>query len=262
MRGPLLVTVLGAGLWLVLSAQVRPPESVITDAEQRVREQAALRGEALLGRSKVVMGTLNTAEDHALRRWDRIVQAWKRERGSGTAPLLSEGVLFDCLSRLHGILTGVLSSEESVPYFLDLAARRPRRASKAFQAALKVDPHLTEARFRDARIRADKDLDARAQLEQLSGETGLIAYLAAMSRAETARNLKDDAGARRWYARAVVLFPNAPAPRVGLAALTPGTAVSFHTLDPTDPYYSYPCVVLTPSVDAELSRRMNMQHSK
>ena len=33
----------------------------------------------------------------------------------------------------------------------------------------------------------------------------------------------------------------------------------FDTLDHTDPYYSYPCVVLTAPVDAELSRRINTQ---
>ena len=216
MRSPLLVIVLGPGLGLVLFAQGRPPHGIIEDAEARVRETALVRGEALADRSKVIMGALNVAESRAFRRWDRTVQAWKKEKDAGPGALLSEGVLIDCLSRLRGILTPLFGSEVRLRYFLDLAARRPGRASKAFQAALKVDPHLTEARFRDARIRADKDVDARKQLEQLSDETGLIAYLAAMSRAETARHLKDDAGARHWYERAVLLFPNAPAPRVGL----------------------------------------------
>src|SRR4051812_31917091 len=102
-----------------------------------------------------------------------------------------------------------------------------------------MDSYLIEARFRDARIRADKDHDARTQLEQLSDATGLIAYLAAMSRAETARALEDASGARRWYERAAVLFPNAPAPRVGLAAFT-GDAVPFD------------CVVVTEPVRAQL----------
>ena len=100
-------------------------------------------------------------------------------------------------------MTGMLSSEVAVPHFLDLSAQRPKRASKAFQAALKIDPHLTEARFQDARIRAEGNADARTQLEQLSAETGVIAYLAAMSRAETARALDDMSGAGRWYERAV-----------------------------------------------------------
>jgi hypothetical protein len=257
MRAPVLVIAVSAGLGLVLSAQVRPPGSVVAEATDRVRDRALLSGEVLADRSKVIMGTLNVAESHAYRRLERTVQAWKKEKGTGAGALLAEGVLFDCLSRLHGIVTMELGSEEPVPFFLDLAAQRPGRASKAFQAALKVDPSLTEARLRDARIRADTDLDARKQLEQLSGETGLIAYLAAMSRAETARSLNDAAGARRWYERAVALFPNAPAPRIGLAALAPGDAVPFDRLDRTDPYYSYPCVVLTAPVHAELARRMN-----
>ena len=257
MRLPLLAVGLCGGLGLVLSAQIpRPPASVVTEATERVRDTALRHGEAVADRSKVIMGTLNAAEARSFHRWDRTVQAWKKEKHSGAAALLSEGVLFDCLSRLHGILTGELRSEVSVPYFLDLAARRPGRASKAFQSALRIDPNLTEARFRDARIRADRDPGARQQLEELGNSTGAIAYLAAMSRAETARTLRDAAGAQRWYERAVVLSPTAPAPRVGLAALRPGMAVPFETLDRTDPYYSYPCVVLTAPVHADLSRRM------
>jgi len=220
-----------------------------------VEEEARLFGEALADRSKVVMGQLNDAESRAIRQWDLALQGWKKENGVGGGALLSEGVLFDCLSRLHGIVTDVLKSEKAVPYFLDLAAQRPKKASKAFQAALKTDPSLTEARFRDARIRAEKDLDARKELERLSSQTGLIAYLAAMSRAETASRLNDANGAQRWYERATTLLPNAPAPRVGLAALAPGGPIPFDSLDSTDPYYSYPCVVLTDPVRAELSRR-------
>jgi hypothetical protein len=64
------------------------------------------------------------------------------------------------------------------------------------------------------------------------------------------------------FLRAVVLFPNGPAPRVGLAALAPGNAVPFDTLDGTDPHYSYPCVLLTVPVDAELARRLNKRDNK
>lgn len=262
MRTAAAATALSLGFALVLSAQVRPPAGVVDDAERRAQEHALLSSQALAERSRGVMGSLNAGDNQTFRRWDRVVQAWKKENGTDVGARLSEGVLFDCLSRLHGILTVVLGSEEARPYFLDLAAARPSRASKAFQAALKIDPDLTEARFRDARIRADKDLDARLRLEQLSEGTGVIAYLAAMSRAETARVLKDSAGVERWYKRAASILPGAPAPRVGLAAVTPGTAVPFDTLDRSDPYYSYPCVVLTAPVDAELSRRIHGENNR
>lgn len=243
---------------LSLAAQgVRPPDSLVTDAAKRVQDEAGHKGEELADRSKVFMGTLNVPESRAVRQWDLALQSWKKEKGSGSGALLAEGVLFDCLSRLHGILTSTLRSETAAPYFLDLAAQRPRRASKAFQSALKIDPNLVEARFRDARIRADKDEDARKQLEQIGEQGGQIGYLSTMSRAETARNLGDSAGARRWYERAISLSPNAPAPRVGLAALTPAVApIPFESLDHTDLYYSYPCVVLTQPIAIELARRI------
>ncbi len=255
-RSVALVLIVGIDLVLFAQVPIRPPGSVSSEAAQRVESEALLYGEKLADRSKVVMGTLNPTETRAFRKWDLVAQTWKREKGVGAAPLLAEGVLFDCLSRLHGVLTFVLRSEMAVEYFLDLAAERPRRADRAFQAALKIDPHLTEARFRDARIRAERDLDARKQLEQLTEEPGMIGYLAAMSRAETALALKDTGGARHWYERAVSLSPTAPSPRIGLAALSPGRPVPFDALDRTDSYYSYPCVVLTQPVDAELSRRI------
>ena len=125
-----------------------------------------------------------------------------------------------------------------------------------------MDSGLVEARFRDARIRARQDADARAQLEQLSSETGVIGYLSAISRAEAARDLGDLNGARRWYEFAIARVPGAPAPHFGLASVLPATPVPFEALSSTDAYYSYPCVVLTEPVAAELSRRIDLQVKK
>lgn len=257
MRTRLLILGLTAGLGMAVSAQVRPPASVASAAEERAKDLALHKyGEALADHSKVILGA-SYGEGRAIRQWDLAVRDWKKEKGAGAHALLAEGVLFDCLSRLHNIVTPVLSSEESVPYFLDLAARRPMRASKAFQAALKIDGNLAEARFRDARIRADKDIGARQQLEQLGAGTGVIAYLAAIGRAETARAFSDAGGAQRWYERAAALRPMALVPQIGLAALSPGTAIPFDALDHTDTYYTYPCVILTAPIDTELALRIS-----
>jgi hypothetical protein len=261
MRASFLALVLSAGLGLTLSAQapVRPPSSVTAAAEELSKDLALRKyGPELADYSKLVMGTLNAKDSSFFRRWDRVVQLWKKEKGAGASPLLAEGVLFDCLSRMHGILTGVLhASEQATPNFLDLAAQRPKRASQAFRAALKIDPQLTEARFRDARIRAGRDADARTQLEQFSERKDVFAYLASISRAETARALHDSDGARVWYSRALTLVPDAPAPHFGLAALSPDIKVPFEALAPADLYYTYPCTILTEAVGAELLRRMN-----
>jgi hypothetical protein len=247
---------LASGAVLVLSAQGRPPSTVVDDATKLVRDGARSLGEELADRSKVVMGRLKADESRAIQRWEFAVQSWKKERPLAAGALLAEGVLFDCLSRFHGILTVTLRSETRLPNFLDLAAQRPKRASKAFESALKIDPKLTEARLRISRIRSTSNLDARKELERLAGETGLSAYLAAMSRAEAANHLNDLQGAQLWYERAVTLMPNAPAARVGLTGLASGVPLPFEGLDRVDPYYSYPCVVLTEPIAEELARRI------
>ena len=238
-----------------------PTQSQTQEIQERVKKLAEKHGEELAfhlrGRQ---LGALSVEGNNEVRRWDGAVRQWKKDKGGDTAPLLAEGVLFDCLGRLQGVKTPVLSSEKAVPFFLDLAAKRPSRAAKAFDDALKIDPNLAEARLRAARIRAPKDTQAARQLERLAegAETTPIPYLAAMSRAEAAQSQRDVQGALRWYERARALEPRSTAAAIALRALRPGAAVSFADLRTDDPYYSYPCVVLTPAVAAELRARGSM----
>src|SRR5262245_27934666 len=39
----------------------------------------------------------------AFYRWNDAALVWKKEKDAGAAPLLAEGVLFDCLGRLQGV---------------------------------------------------------------------------------------------------------------------------------------------------------------
>ncbi len=241
-----------------LMAQSRPPQNVQQAASDRIKAFAQKQAEAMAAKDARLLGSLSDEGNAAIKRWDEAVRLWKKEKAAGAGPWLAEGVLFDCVSRLHGIVTAGISSEptESRGGFIDVTPERPARAAKAFQAALKIDPALTEARFRFRRIRARDDVESRRDLERLSMEPdGLIAYLAAMSRAETARALGDPEGAQRWYARAAELRPDAPAPRIGLASLGPPRPLPFETLQAADPYYAYPCTILTTSVDAGLASR-------
>src|SRR5262245_10468428 len=138
----------------------------------------------------------------AFYRWNDAALMWKKEKGAGAAPLLAEGVLFDCLGRLQGVVTGPMRDEEvSSPF--DLAKGRVSHAAKVFDAALKIDPQLTEARFRVARIRAVNDRQAVAELERIANESSSpLAYLAAVNLAALAQTRTDPASAAKWYERA------------------------------------------------------------
>src|SRR5262249_18673919 len=135
---------------------------------------------------------------------------------------------------------------------------RPKRAAKAFDAALKLDPNLVEARLRAARIRAQANAGAALELERLAQTAGEspFAYLAAMSRAEVAQAHHDGAGATHWYERALELEPRSTAATIALGTRKSTAALSFSTLDPLDSYYSYPCTILTPDIDIALSARL------
>jgi hypothetical protein len=224
------------------------------EMQERVRKTAQTKSEELSDRVRATtLGTLSPEAE-----WNQAVTKWKSEKNAGAGPLLAEGVLFDCLGRLQGVKTRLLTSEDPVPYFADLAAQRPARAARAFDAALKIDPALIEARMRAARIRAAKDPRAALELERLAEAPirGPFAYIAAISRAEAARARDDKAGARRWYDRAVVLDPRSAAAAIALSSLHPGPAIAFAQINSDDLYYTYPCTVLTATIRDALSERV------
>jgi len=236
-----------------------PPATQTQEIQERVNRTAQSEAEKLSDRVRAsTLGALNPRSNSEISRWDQAVRLWKQATGAGAAPLLVEGVLFDCLGRLQGVITRVLSSEVNVPYFADLAAKRPARAAKAFEAALKIDPTLTEAKMRAARIRAPKDAKAAQELERLAVDPAAapFAYLAAISRAESARAKRDVPGALRWYDHSLLLEPRSIAAAIALSSLRPGAAVSFGDVNAEDLSYSYPCTVLTPDVAANLMARV------
>jgi tetratricopeptide (TPR) repeat protein len=240
-----------------LEAQL-PPQTVTQEAQKRVEELAQRTAEeaARFARGWQV-GQLFPEAVAAFHHGNAAVQLWKKEKGAGAAPLLAEGVLFDCLSRLQGVKT--LGFKEEGPGRLDiLEARRPARAARAFDAALKIDPHLIEARMRSARIRAPEDSKAAVELETIANDptAAPFSYLSALSRAAVAHAKSDSVTALAWYERAVALNPRSAAAAIAMSALTPARAVSFEALGKEDLYYSYPCVILTPDVAGGLGERV------
>ena len=249
-------------LGATVRAQLPPPRvsPTKTDEIQKATDDLALSKAAeVADRTRPwVLGSLPSAANVAFLRWGQAVQVWKKEKRAGAAPFLAEGVLFDCLGRLQGVKTMIVGKEEARPIFADLAADRPKRAVKEFDAALKLDPNLIEARLRAARIRAPADAGAALALERLAQTAAEppFAYLAAMSRAEVAQARHDGAGATHWYERALELEPRSTAATIALSALKPTAAPSFGTLDARDSYYSYPCTILTADINVALSARL------
>jgi hypothetical protein len=145
------------------------------------------------------------------------------------------------------------------PPFANLVRERPDRAARSFDAALKIDPNLTEARLRLARIRAPKDARAARHLEEIARAEGapVLSYLAAMSRAEVSRERDDVPGAAGGYETARTLYPRSTAAAVALSSITASSPVPFEMLDPDDVYYTYPCTVLTTGVATALAERIN-----
>jgi hypothetical protein len=235
-----------------------PPQGLPQIQKQQVDDLAEREAEKLALLAKVQVGTLNPEVDAAFRRWDEAVRLWQQEKGAGAAPLLAEGVMFDCFGRLQGVRTSLLRAEGPVGEFDELAALRPARAATAFDAALRIDPHLIEARMRAARIRAATDARAALDLEHIaSDQTGSpFSYLAAVSRAAVAHAHHDAETAIYWYERSLALNPRSTAATIGLSTLKPGAVLAFEALDPKDLYYTYPCRVITADVSTALMERM------
>ena len=257
MRAFLCALLVAASTGATVPAQA-PPQTVAQESQKRVEDLAQRTAEEMARFAKGwQVGTLHPEAFQAFYRWGEAVRLWKKEKGAGAAPLLAEGVLFDCLSRLHGVKTP--GSEEEGGGRLDiLEARRPARAAKAFDAALKIDPRLVEARMRAARIRAPKDSRAALELERIAGDRtdSAFSYLSAISRAAVAHAQADSVTALAWYERALRLHPRSTAAAIAISVLRPAQPLPFEALPADDLYYSYPCSILTPAVASALAERV------
>jgi tetratricopeptide (TPR) repeat protein len=210
------------------------------------------------------LGTMHPEAQAVFRIWTLAVTSWKKE-APGPAVALAEGVLFDCLGRTDRLMTNFTYGRAADRRFQELArANRFERAATLFEAALKSDPTLLEARFRAARIRSLTDEKAAEALEGIatSQTNADVSYLAAVNRAVIAQDRNDTPAAIRWYEYAQRLRPGSTAAAVGLGLVDPGSRVRFASLDSVDPYYTYPCRILTASVATELTRRIGNLPSK
>jgi tetratricopeptide (TPR) repeat protein len=233
-------------------AQRSLPPSEQARLESKAREAA----DATAAFARQWLGNMHPAGEAAFRNWLLAARAWQKASG-GAAAFLAEGVLFDCLDRttyLHSQLTSGLAVDARLQ---DLGLPRRDRAVKAFAAALRSEPTLAEARFRSARIRALDNAQGRTDLERIANsDDAQFGYLAAITRASIAHQRDEVAIATRWYERALAIRGTSTAAEIGLIALRLGTTLRTDRLDGKDPYYTYPCRILTPSVEAEFAKRL------
>jgi hypothetical protein len=237
----------------------RPPPGRTAEIQEFIERLATEKALEVGSLAKgVSVGTLNDEASARVFWWSVAVNRWKKERNSGAGPLLAEGVLLDCVGRMIGVRTPVLSGERPTPFFFDLAESRPARSVEALEGALKIDPSLAEARFRSLRLRAAVDDPALQGLEEMARgpSSSLLTYLAAIARAEVAVAASDHPTASVWYQRAKDVHPTSVAAAIGLASLNPTIDVDLAELDSNDPYYLYPCRILTKSVDEALTARI------
>ncbi len=96
------------------------------------------------------------------------------------------------------------------------------------------------------------------ELENLAegSDDSPFTYLAAVSRAEAARAMRDRPGAVTWYLRALEIYPRSAAAAIGLAGLDPDGPMAFENVDTRDLYYAYPCTILTAEIHKALSNRV------
>jgi tetratricopeptide (TPR) repeat protein len=97
------------------------------------------------------------------------------------------------------------------------------RAERLFRRALAIDPGLWEARIRLAHVLGDsgRHHEAAAALKPLpiGPLPPFLDYYAALIAARESRARGQLAAARAAFARAATIYPNAPAPRLGLSEL-------------------------------------------
>ncbi|HKV98520.1 MAG TPA: hypothetical protein VJN96_01790 [Vicinamibacterales bacterium] len=245
-------------------AGLHAQQTVRQAAQQQVNDDIErMLPQAMAEARAWTVGSLDLNAWTTFYRWSQAVQTWKKEANAGAAPLLAEGVLFDCLGRFRGVLMGPIVGEDpGSPQMIDDA--RPAHAVKAFDAALKINPQLIEARMRVARLRGQKDAKAASELERIANDqtSSPLDYLAAINVAALAHARNDVPKAAAWYERSLAINPRSTAAAIGLSIVKPATAVPFEALDANDLYYTYPCRVLTNDVAAALVDRIRLVVSK
>src|SRR5687768_4083640 len=97
--GCIAMALLGVGVL----AQLPPPSGEI---QRRLEERARLLSEDVSDRARATtVGALRGIAARDVHLWHSAVRLWRKDKNSGAAALLAEGVLLDCLGRLQGVTT-------------------------------------------------------------------------------------------------------------------------------------------------------------
>ena len=230
--------------------------------DQMMRDMAV----ASLNHMRAGEGWMSPAEMRFIRRWDAALEAWLGEPGEHADAELAHGALFECLARYgSNVWTPAVNGEPGhsrKPFILAPADSkgRPGRALKALGRARTLDPSLTEAALRQLHVGTMQgDRTAATELEAFAGSAapGSQRYVAAILRARVAQENKDWPAAARWFEEAARIHAPGVAARIALGVYR-GEAEREPWPDQTaDPFYTFPCRLLTPAVAAALESRMS-----
>jgi hypothetical protein len=212
--------------------------------------------------------------------WGQALRNWLKQEPSNPLALTALGAWIDCLNSPLSDSAGYWTSIDSLPDVdrrcigASIGVGRPycaEAAGRAYRAALKTQPLLEEAQLRYSALGAAGSLSTgdmepgRVTLAKLGrdGVSPEVRYLANMVLAESHLRLQTGSlsAAQEWFTRAAGVSERWIAPRIGLAAVAargmktaPMVEVSGSI---SDPWYRYPCEILTTAVRERLQLGMS-----
>jgi hypothetical protein len=198
--------------------------------------------------------------------WSEVVRHWNRHDDPGARALVA-GALMDCASHSTPSATWFPLGHDDIGGNTHCRSGNPasctREALRQYAEALKANPALDEARLRSLYLRdarAPEEFKEAAQISQGSSNAD-VRYIARLMLGQWELTAGHTEAARAWFTAARTLNEHGIAPLIGLAAVDSPASVNdlrVAITAPTheDPWYRFPCIVLTPQVQAEVLRRM------
>jgi hypothetical protein len=210
--------------------------------------------------------------DVALARWGFAVQWWLAAAHGDPGARLASGVLLECVAHRAG--TGLISQNmlpeaargRCMSFSPSDCHRQARRVYARVIAEKKERAATPEIALRVARLESlDDPRRGQETLRELAGSSGdaRMKYLATLFLGASAEARREIDAARSAYREAMRIDPRWSSARFAAATLSvragdiPRDALVQPSVDegPPDPYYGYPCTILTASVATELESR-------
>ena len=208
--------------------------------------------------------------DPYLLSWSEALKAWRHEADSAAVEL-ARGVLFDCGAHRRDVDIlfppgrNALAGNSSCSYIGQTNCAK--EAEAAFAKAVMLDPALLEARLRLAAARSERNAEGDVDLQsvfEMTNAPSSVRYLAAIFLGKSAHARHDADAAAGWFAKAAGIDGQWTVAPLLRAAVSNGPLIGLPSAagSSPDPWYSYRCEVLTPSVRSMLSSWMARADSR